>query len=362
MRLSSVLLLSLQLLLLLSAPLDGLQFEPFNPEEILHFKGLRSGEEDEIVLRTFPILLPDITHPYNPSILPREDGYMLAFRYDPPWDGSGTRAVRVGMMPLDTDLVPLHTQSTLLDTGNPSSEDPRLFVVNEKAHVVYTHVTQQKPSICNIAISHVDLDKMEAISSFDMEYRNGSAEKNWTPFTYQPIDQSEEDAYVIYKYVPHEILQLQVPLNGKTTMAYQNQPPQQLVAWQRKWGEIRGGTQAIRIGDEYLVLFHSSFLSKARGIRYYVMGALTFENEPPFRFKRISSHPIFFKEIYSTPVIPTLWFYPRNHIRVLFPGGVVRANEQRREVLYVVCGENDASIKCVVLDTAALLRSLINAN
>ena len=123
MRLSSVLLLSLQLLLLLSAPLDGLQFEPFNPEEILHFKGLRSGEEDEIVLRTFPILLPDITHPYNPSILPRENGYMLAFRYDPPWDGSGTRVVRVGMMPLDTDLVPLHTQSTLLDTGNPSSED-----------------------------------------------------------------------------------------------------------------------------------------------------------------------------------------------------------------------------------------------
>lgn len=346
----------------IQTPLSGHQFEKFDPEGIRHFEGTTWGEDSHLVLRTFPIVLPDITHPYNPSILPYKDGYVLSFRYDPPWDGKGTRAVKIGLMPLDANMVPQSTNSSLIDTQNPSSEDPRLFFVNNKPHVVYTHVTQKTPSVCNIAISELDFESLSAVQSIDMKYKNGNTEKNWTPFVYRTVDQEEEEAYLIYRYVPHEILRLELPVNGKTQTAYKNQPPKGLVAWQRKWGEIRGGTQAIKIGNEYLVFFHSSFLSKSKKIRYYVMGAVTFESEPPFRFKRISPHPIFFKGIYSTPVIPTLWFYPRNHIRVIFPGGVVRASEQRQDVLYVVCGENDASIKCVVLDTVELLRSLVSVD
>src|SRR5205807_1144789 len=106
------------------------------------------------------------------------------------------------------------------------------------------------------------------------------------------------DVYIIYKFHPHRILKLELPFTGEVRVAYENSEGKAtLEAWEKKWGFIRGGTPAIQIGQDFIAFFHSSFSSG--NVYNYVFGAITFEGKPPFRIKKISKAPIFFKNIYS---------------------------------------------------------------
>jgi hypothetical protein len=49
------------------------------------------------------------------------------------------------------------------------------------------------------------------------------------------------------------------------------------------YGELRGGTEAKLVGDEYLAFFHSQGTVHSRFSMTYWMGAYTFSREPPFR-------------------------------------------------------------------------------
>jgi len=203
--------------------------------------------------------------------------------------------------------------------------------------------------------SKLNLEKRQ-----DLEFRLYRAEKNWTPFVWNNPQSGQDEVYLIYKYVPFQILKMELPLNGKADMLHGHPAKKGVRNWEKKWGEIRGGSSAIRVGDEFLTFFHSSF--KSGEIRYYVMGALMFAGKPPFQITRISPCPILFKDIYKTDVTPRVWFYPRNHLRVLFPGGATEGRDNGRDVFYVVCGENDVTIKCVVVDKANLLNGLVRVN
>lgn len=52
------------------------------------------------------------------------------------------------------------------------------------------------------------------------------------------------------------------------------------VRW--KYGQVRGGTPPIQVGDQFITFFHSSLPWRGRYRRYY-MGAIAFESKPPFR-------------------------------------------------------------------------------
>ena len=64
------------------------------------------------------------------------------------------------------------------------------------------------------------------------------------------------------------------------------------------WGDLRGGTPAMLVGDEYLAFFHSMAFMNSRLVRTYFLGAYTFSAHPPFAMKRMSRYPI---------VIPNDW-------------------------------------------------------
>lgn len=57
------------------------------------------------------------------------------------------------------------------------------------------------------------------------------------------------------------------------------------------YGEIRGGTPPVRVGDEYLTFFHSSSPWHGKK-RQYHMGAYTFEAKAPFAIKKITIEPL----------------------------------------------------------------------
>lgn len=311
------------------------------------------GDERGLVVRTFKIKVPGVSDPYNPSIIRHYDGYLLSFRHDFPWNGIG--AV-IGLLKLDMQFKPVGDKM-YVNTKNNSSEDARLFKAQSSKYLIYTNVKGNAPLVCNMAVTQLHNENLAVLKRKDIEFKLNLAEKNWTPFVWKNPQSGLEEAYLIYRYVPFQIVRLNLPLNGTSEMIHGHPPGKPLKNWEKKWGKIRGGSSAIRVGDEYLTFFHSSFMSG--GIRYYVMGALMFDSKPPFQITRVSPCPILFKGIYKTDVTPRVWFYPRNHLRVLFPGGATEGVENGRGVFYVVCGENDVAIKCVVLDKDNLLNGLV---
>jgi predicted GH43/DUF377 family glycosyl hydrolase len=198
-----------------------------------------------------------------------------------------------------------------------------------------------------MALSKINPKTCEVVKSIDLNYKADGVEKNWTPFVYRN-KKGKDEIHFVYYFLPHRILKLSQTFDGTAAVAYKNTASiKKMKNWQEKWGLIRGGTPAIKLDDEYICFFHSVFV--ANNVRFYVFAALTFEASPPFRIKKISKTPIFFRDIYSTNP---------NYLRTIFPSGIVQGREAGREVFYVVCGENDAAIKCVVIDKNCLLNSL----
>ena len=300
-----------------------------------------------IVKRNFIVTIPGVPHPYNPSIISHGDGYILALRHDFPFKGAQST---VALVKLDHDFK-VKKSVQYLDTGYTSSEDPRLYQTKDGLFVIYTNISNRKRRECHMGVSQIDTHELKGIKRFDLNFKLSKMEKNWTPFVH------DGEPYFIYKYVPQLIMKLKPGHDGQVELIHGHRPLKPVRSWEQRWGPMRGGSSAIKVGDEYLTFFHSSFVSN--GIRYYVIGALTFNANPPFQMLRISPAPILFKGIYDMPVTSQVWFYPRNHLRVLFPGGVVKGNEDGRDVYYVFCGENDVAIRSVVIDRERLFNSLI---
>lgn len=333
---------------------DGLLSFDFNYRDVPELKKVGWADETGLVRRTFKITVPEIKYPYNPSIIRYEKNYLLSFRYDPKYNEKGVHPGVVGLLRLNANFRPIYS-STLLPLGNGSAEDGRIFIANDNLYVVYTHVTQAAPQLCNMAIAELDPFTFDVLKDMPLAYGT-NREKNWSPFVYHNLNTRQDDVFFVYSFCPQEILKLGFPVKGNVTKVYVSRARSKLKEWEKKLGSIRGGTPPIKVGNEYLTFFHSSFISNK--IRYYVMGALTFNDQPPFKITRMSTKPILFKRIYETPVTPNVHFYPRKDLRVLFPSGCVEGNEDGSDVFYVVCGENDVAIKCVVVDKEKLYQSL----
>ncbi len=102
-------------------------------------------------------------------------------------------------------------------------------------------------------------------------------EKNWIWFNHDGA------WYFVYQFAPHIVVRVgnEVPVAEHKT---DTKP---------KWdyGEIRGGTPPVRVGDEYVSFFHSSLPWKNLQKRYYA-GAYAFEAKPPFRITKMTSEPL----------------------------------------------------------------------
>jgi predicted GH43/DUF377 family glycosyl hydrolase len=82
-----------------------------------------------------------------------------------------------------------------------------------------------------------------------------------------------------------------VSLNTDWAVTYKYKTPG--ITWD--YGEIRGGTPPVRVGDEYFCFTHSfhSFGGTQWGhhLARYVMGAYAFEAKPPFKITRYTKTP-----------------------------------------------------------------------
>lgn len=174
-------------------------------------------------------------------------------------------------------------------------EDPRVLVNDGRVWVSCCDFVWQKGKWTGAhqIISEVN-ERWHTTRRYDPVYggnganlgQNKTHEKNWL-FFFQG-----ETPHLIYKASPHEVVALNpdfspIKMPDRWPMGYKTEWDSSV--W--KYGEIRGGTNPVLIGDEYYTFFHSS-TPWMKPKRQYHMGCYTFESKPPFAVKRITVEPL----------------------------------------------------------------------
>jgi predicted GH43/DUF377 family glycosyl hydrolase len=301
----------------------------------------------EFVLETRRIRVPEFPHAYNPSVVRWQGRLLLSFNQIDPVSYN----MQIGLVWLD-DHFNTVSPPQLLDTHGLHSEDARLVTAGDKLYITFSDNRNPILSAEGFRVylgelrlhgDQVFIHEIECLAKFEGESKL-RREKNWVAFDYQ------KELLLAYTINPHLIFS---PLRGKgecKTIA----KTFCLCDW--PWGEIRGGTPALRIGDEYLSFFHSSkkmttINSNGKKVLHYFMGAYTFNAEPPFELTRISPEPIIGKNFYHGKTYRYYW----NPLRVVFPCGLLAEGEH----LWVSYGRQDHEMWVAKIHKEGLLRSLI---
>lgn len=315
---------------------------------------LPCSQERGIVTNVRTIDIKGIAAPYNSSIIEgMSNDYYLFFRHDLSEDvwTPIPFCSYIGFARLDKDF---NVMSVIekIKTKSDYSEDPKAVKINGSYYLTYNDLLPSKTYCRTIHVGrwqpfHSSLDY---VTNLDQHIK--PIEKNWVPFEYGSGKKSE--LHFVYSVSPHKILELQNPKKNLINhLVFEGNPGLQRLAWNEKWGTLRGGTPARLIKGEYLSFFHSSFVDQETV--WYVMGAYTFEKHPPFRVTSISKHPILFKGIYESPHINTA----NPKVRCIFPAGFVIEESQDRTLLHVSCGENDSATKIVTINYDVLKKSMV---
>jgi len=203
-------------------------------------------------------------------------------------------------------------------------EDPRIFNSGNKLWLTCTNFIQRK-TYAHQTMAVLDLDwnilginhPVYGNNGHDL-WANKGHEKNWTWFLH------ENEVYMIYNIEPHTVVRCDSAASPVETLETQLEKD----IW--FYGQRRGGSNPIRIGDEYFAFFHSS-TPWWNGRRRYYMGAYAFEAKPPFRITRSSTIPMLYGSAHNRRVLE----FPL----VIFPGGSLYDAEKQEH--FAVFGVND---------------------
>ena len=316
----------------------------------------------DFVLETKRIEIPGHPYAFNPSIIRWKGSLLLSFRDLLPIDSNLPFLIdcssnsQIGLIWLDESFTPI-SKPQMLDTyvNNPGmhsrAEDSRLVSVGEHLYIVYSDNINEiiTDGGFRMFVAELQLDG-EIFSAQDTECLNSfegenplRREKNWVPFDYLG------HLYFGYSISPHMILH---PLLG-TGKCETIDSTWDGFNW--KWGELRGGTPALKIDNQYLAFFHSSMEmdtvhSNGEKILHYFMGAYTFSLEPPFKITQISPEPIIGQNFYHGTIYTPYW----KPVRVVFPCGYIFDENS----VWIAYGRQDHEIWIAKLDKAGLLASL----
>jgi predicted GH43/DUF377 family glycosyl hydrolase len=310
----------------------------------------------DFVLETKKIEIPGLPIAFNPSIIRWKDMLLMTFRVIP--DRKQSFTSYIGIVQLDDRFTPKGIPQLLEMRKNSKvpcrAEDARLILIGNSLMLVYSDNVEPKISKGGfrmyLAAVHYDgvnftLENIECLSQFEGESR-AVREKNWVPFDYKGT------LLMSYSISPHKIF---CPFFGTgecETVALTKAP----IKWD--FGQLRGGTPAVKIGNEYLAFFHSSIQmsslqSAGQRMLHYFMGAYTFSSSPPFELKRISPEPIIGKDFYNAPFFYKYYWQPGLYV---FPAGIL----VDKDIIWIAYGRQDHEIWIAKIDKKHFLESLID--
>jgi predicted GH43/DUF377 family glycosyl hydrolase len=230
----------------------------------------------------FDLPLTERTCHFNPGLCRDDNGqlWLLARRWDRKGQGWNSTLV---VCELDNNLN-VKSKSDLVipkQSGNEQHEDARVVFHDGKFWVSYcSWVIGENYSAKQVFSSFTRQWNFE--NSTQVPYGNNSSyilgnEKNWVWFNQDNLWS------FVYRVHPHVVVSVKSPTEA-TEYRTQSKP-----AW--KFGEIRGGTPPVKVGDNYISFFHSSMPWKGRQKRYY-MGAYMFEAQAPYKILAMTKEPL----------------------------------------------------------------------
>ncbi len=311
----------------------------------------------QFVLEIKKIQIPGFPNAFNPSIIHWKGLILMSFRVIP--DPKNSYTSQIGLIWLDEDFCPVGEPQILDTTLTPATpsrtDDGRLIAVGEQIYLVYSDNTDPKISRGGFRVfvaklrfdgGNFHVENPVKLSHFKEEIPD-RREKNWVPFDYQG------QLLLAYSLSPHIIFRPLLEIGACETIAYTASN------WKWQWGEPRGGSPALKLGEDYLSFFHSSLStstlhSDGRKMNHYFMGAYTFSGSPPFPVKRVSNEPIVAKGFYKGPVYKPYW----GPIRCVYPAGFIF--DER--FIWVSYGRQDHEVWIAKLDKKGLLESLASVS
>ncbi len=308
------------------------------------------ADDQRIILATKLLHVPGSAFPFNGTIirLPATHNYQIVFREQTREHAMISSRIYSAVFDSAFDAL---TPATVLD-GMPNArlEDPRIFMYNGTLHMIVG--LYNAPTAVPILVS-LDQSSLHARAIHQLPVRTRK-EKNWVPFSYREHSKDPEKLYFVYQHNPFEIVTVTNDNILKTVVQHEHSGFIKK-NWEDRWGVIRGGTPAIDIGGEYLEFFHSHYTVNRK--KLYVFGAITFTKKYPFTITKISAHPILCRRLYSAQSR----FAPAAYsgFKVIFPSGFVVERDHERDILHLICGENDAALRLLTIDTKKLLQSLV---
>lgn len=309
----------------------------------------------DFVLELKKVEIKGFPHAFNPSIVRWKGTLLMSFWrvLEPCQDAIQSAGdSEVGLVRLDDNFNPIGNPF-ILDFGNPISraQDLRLINVGDTLYIVYNDNQDEVVSEGGFRMWTAKLEfdgdsfyiyDQQPLIYFDWE-SPVRREKNWVPFDYQG------NLHLAYSLSPHLIFQA---FDG-TSCCHTVAVSQADLDW--RWGDMRGGTPAIRIDDRYIAFFHSSIYfpslhSKGKVVPHYLIGAYTFSKDPPFEITHCSSKPIIAKGFYSGNTYPFYW----KPLCVIFPCGILIEDE----FIWISYGRQDHELWIAKIDRTKLLNSL----
>jgi len=315
----------------------------FLPQEL---RVLTLADSDKMILSVKRLDIPGVSSPYNGSIVDVGDGFCLFFRFDLPKNKEDAASLcsEIGCVRLQSDLTLVEGTLSKIDMKSAHSEDPRVFEHEGAHYLLFNDASLAPGGPRSLRLAAIDLETLELGSVTSFEAYSRGVEKNWTAFSHGG------EIHFLYSLCPQKVLKVSDRSRANLSLVTEGFSHRAAAEWTSKWGKLRGGTPAKFVDGEYLAFFHSSFEDDL-GIRWYVMGAYTFEANFPFHMTGISPEPILFERVYETQLSSTA--HPG--VRSIYPAGFTVKNG----VIYLSCGENDSAIKIVSLDKEKLLADLI---
>jgi len=300
------------------------------------------------LLGTKKLEIPGYKDAFNPSIVKWDGKILMTFRFR-----SGSDSSEVGFVHLDEEFNLISTPAELERDpfiADSKLQDPRLIVIGDQLQIIYSDLVKvEKETIRRVYVGQVEikgerffLRNAHPLIDFDGEDRR-VREKNWVPFSFN------NELLLSYSISPHKVFK-PITDNEFCETVCSSTPN---ISW--NFGELRGGTQAIKQDGYYLSFFHSSIKlasvqSNSKMMIHYFMGAYTFEDQPPFKIRSISAIPTLGKDFYSKTDFKT-W----KPLKVVFPCGLTEVGSY----LYLVYGKQDSELWVAKIDKKTLLKSLV---
>lgn len=315
-----------------------LSFETFSKTRVLppHLKNIPLADDLGMILSVKEVDIPNVIAPYNAALMQEDDGYLLFFRYDTPLSGGHDERYRshIGCTRLNGSFEKTEEAFTEIETGSCHSEDARVFEHEGRCYLLFNDLISENGKKRGMRIASFHKEKRQLGDVVSLDLGSEPIEKNWTPFSYKG------GIHFLYTIGHQDVFKFSDPTRSQVQPVASS--PSSSLEWTRMWGPLRGGTPAQLVDGEFLAFFHSAF-EDAKGIKWYVMGAYTFEAALPFRMKRISPYPILFRHIYETELLHTA--HPG--VRSLYPVGFACEKKDGKELIHVSCGENDSRVKII---------------